>query len=219
MKLNGKITLLILIVVFIFTWIYYSNDSYDSYDNYVDIYPISNNSLGSNDGVYTNFNNYPSDQFPDVDVYHWDHMPVTFTFDNSGTEKSRDCPDFQKERVRNAFQIIDDSTEGIVSFKEEEIYGDIFIWCYGVKGSGGYMSEGDAYNNVNRNIITQGDLSFYTHRNCGTWPDVEIHEILHLFEYGHKDDKWSIMNPIAARCDLGKIDEDIVADLKNIYSS
>lgn len=157
------------------------------------------------------------DYLSTINKLHWYHMPITYYFSTVDTDGSRDCPDFQKERIRKAFNIIKEETDGAVQFQEEDIYGDIFIMCFSTKGSGGYMTEAEAEYINEGNVIVEGNLYFYTHMNCGTWPDVEIHEILHLFGYEHIDDEWSIMTPIAKRCDLGKIDEDIVQDLIETY--
>lgn len=157
------------------------------------------------------------DQFSHVDKLHWWHMPLTYVFLNSNEDDFGDCQEHQVERIRDAFDIVEISTNGILSFKEEEVYGDIFISCHGATGKGVYMTEGTAEYEAMGDVITKATLKFFTHRNCGTWPDVEIHEVLHLFGYEHVDDEWSIMSPVAVRCDLGEIDNEIVQDLIEIY--
>lgn len=160
----------------------------------------------------------PDDEF-NTDKLHWNHMPVSFSFSNENSSDQVKCQDFQKGRARQAFNLIQNSTNNLVSFAEVEGQADIVVRCYGAKaespmymlaGEGGYSSYG--------NIIENGTLNFYTHLNCGTWPDLEMHEILHVFGFQHKDDESSIMNPVAKKCDLGKIDDDILNSLRETYS-
>ena len=154
------------------------------------------------------------------DELHWGKMPITYRFVQEKTDPEViTCPVYQVERVRDAFQIIHDETHNVVSFKEVEIGGDILVRCNGSKADDQlFMRLGDGYYGSSNNLITYGELNFYTHRNCGTWPDIEIHEILHVFGFDHTTNKRSIMYPIASSCDLGKIDEDIVQSLITTYS-
>ena len=137
----------------------------------------------------------------DSDNLHFDHMPITYAFVKDNESQPRPCQSYEQDRVRGAFRILQNSTNNIFCYFRTD------IWFF--FGKGGYTYTG--------NVINQGTLQLFTNRNCGTWPDVEIHELLHVLGFQHKKDEWSIMNPIQVRCDLGKIDDDIVANLTRIY--
>ena len=148
---------------------------------------------------------------------HWDHMP-TYAFNHELNYTQRECFSYEVERVRKAFIILQNSTENKVIFKEVSDAGaDILITCYNAKGDETHLTSGEGGYSNRGDTILHGTLNLYTTRNCGTWPDVEIHEILHIFGYDHKNDVSSIMNPIQAKCDLGKIDDDIIKDLIQTY--
>lgn len=164
------------------------------------------------------------DKFPYLkNKTHWWHMPIVYTFVNSfngkNGEKFTACPSEQILRVKNAFDIIENSTKGVVKFKEDKIYGDILIFCYNqAKPKKEYIKEGEAMPKIIGNVIAGGNVYFYTHLNCGNWPDVEIHEILHLFDYEHINNTQSIMYPYSKVCDLNNIDKEITDDLIETYS-
>ena len=119
--------------------------------------------------------------------------------------------------------MIQNETRGTVNFREinGSLSGaDITVYCNKARALDVFfMKVGDGSYNASGSIIYSGELNFYTHRNCGTWPDLEIHEILHTFGFQHRDDRNSIMYPQQVRCDLGEIDEDIVDKLVEIYGS
>lgn len=157
-----------------------------------------------------------------IEELHFEKIPITYSFAEPNTRDNNiKCPDYQIERIKQAFSIIEDETGGIVSFQEVENNGDITVFCNGAKADTlSLMRTGDSSYNSYGNVITSGELNFYTHYNCGTYPDTEIHEILHALGFNHEENnKDSIMYPIASKCDLGKIDEDIITKLKEIYSN
>lgn len=160
------------------------------------------------------------DQYLHTNKLHFDHMPITYYFSDPLLTNKKDrkkCPNHQIQRLKKAFSEIETRTEALISFKEVEKEGDIAVNCYGVatsdqfhtlSGEGGYKSQ--------ENIIISGELNFYVHRNCGNYPDLELHEILHVFGFNHVDDKNSIMYPEQIKCD-GKVDDLITEELIKIY--
>lgn len=170
-----------------------------------------------NDIIYSSTS---KDEFLNNSEKHWWHMPVTYVFFKGVNEKNfTKCSDNQIERLKMAFEIIKNSTNGSVKFKEEKIYGDIFIFCYNAsKPKEDHIVEGEAKIKIIKNVIAGGEIYFYSHLNCGGWPDTEIHEILHLFGYEHVKNNNSIMNPESKICDLNKIDKEIINDLNKVYS-
>lgn len=201
------ILIFLILLVFYYGARYYGNNK-NSFNNYF------NNSL---EKIIEKYDDVVTSN-PKEDKLHWRNMPVTFNFVEQNLYSNIKCQDHQIKRVKQAFIEIESETRGVVLFKEIASGGDIEIYCYGSTGEGGYMTSGEGGYEAYGNEITRGTLNFYTHRNCGVWPDVEIHEILHVFGYGHINDEWSIMNPIASHCDLGKIDEEIINDLIETYS-
>ena len=56
------------------------------------------------------------DDFSYASELHWDHMPVTFSFAKQNIRESNiNCQDYQIKRVRQAFKIIENETNGISS--------------------------------------------------------------------------------------------------------
>jgi len=198
----------VIVAIIFFSWLYWPFEYYSE-----------------NNSNYSYFKDEVAEQkkqdaFSNILEDHWNHMPITYSFDKFGS--TRDCRDYEIDRIKDAFNIIENSTDGIVNFVEEEVGGDISISCREsdeTPTDGRYQTSADALPTIEGNIITLGTLRFFVHRNCGTWPDLEIHEILHLFAFGHVEDEWSIMDPIASRCDLGKIDDNIISCLKYTYSN
>ena len=160
------------------------------------------------------------DDFPDAIGLHWGHMPLTYGFAVPNESNSNvNCQEHQVNRVIKAFEIVTNETGGAVNFLEGEGDVDIEIYCNKAQAEGpGYMVLGDGGYEAYGNVIFKGTLNFYTHRNCGTWPDMEVHEVLHTLGFEHIDDKKSIMYYEQVRCDAGKIDDEIVDKLIGIYS-
>ena len=203
------LVLILLIVLFIF-WMKFPQES-NNYEK------EQKNILLPNESVYENNSNDNTINFFKL---HWEHMPITYSFTKENVRNSNvKCQDYQIERIRKAFQIIENDTGRAVSFKEVESKGDILVYCNAAKADSQLlMRQGDGYYEYHGDVIDYGELNFYIHKNCGIWPDVEIHEILHVFGFNHTDSKKSIMYPTASVCDLGKIDQDIINDLINRYT-
>ena len=189
------------------------------------IFIFSNNDSSYYPNSYDNNEEQITDEFSNIQELHWMHMPLTYSFAESNRNIGpRDtfnykCPDYQIQRLKDAFNMLQNETNSKILF--EEVYdeeGEIIVYCYKLKADEGYYVEGEGGYISQDNLILNAELDFYDHLNCGTWPDVEIHEILHLFGYGHIENKSSIMTPIASRCDRGYIDEEIIQDLINTYS-
>jgi len=189
------------------------------------IFIFANNNSEYSSNNYENNEEEIADEFSNVQELHWTHMPITYSFSEPNSTigprdtKNYECPPYQIQRLKDAFNILQNETENKISFEEsynEE--GDISIYCYKLKAEGGYYIEGEGGYNYEGDQILNAEINFYEHLNCGNWPDVEIHEILHIFGFNHIENKSSIMTPVASRCDRGYIDEGIIQDLINTYS-
>ena len=194
----------------------------------------SNTEDGNNNSYNTKINYEPVKN--EKYFYYYDSLPITYYFNNKYK-----CEGDRKERVLNALKIIEKETNGTISFIETQDNGDIEINCYGeylgkkiisedgtvrftqstestVAGEGGIESY------VGDFKIQQGFVYLYkrniNYKYCYNYPDVELHELLHAFGFGHIDDSNSIMNEEGSCTNKQDnfIDEDIVECLKLTYS-
>lgn len=157
------------------------------------------------------------DSFSDSEKMHWMHMPLTFNF-------SENCTALLLSRNRRAFQEIENQTKGVVSFEEISGPADISLICHKeVPRNDIYLTSGEEQHWAQGNKIVKAVINFYnvvegrSTLGCVSYPDVEIHEILHTFGFQHKEGYDSIMRPVQGNC-LYKIDSDILAELNEIYS-
>jgi len=153
----------------------------------------------------------------------WENTPVTYSFENE-----QDCGSIESQRIRNAFEIIQENTEGKIKFKEGS-NTDITIVCHRSNQIQTLSDDGSQYITAtatpytDNSKITSGEIHFYNtgdkkiSSNCATFPDVEIHEILHLFGMEHVNERYSIMNVHQLYCPT-KINKEIIDKLLVIYS-
>jgi len=70
-------------------------------------------------------------------------------------------------------------------------------------------------------IITKGIIYLYQDNARKTvecdYPNVELHELMHVFGFDHVDEKSSLMYPILDDCNQ-RLDESIIQELKKLYS-
>ncbi|MEI7719111.1 MAG: matrixin family metalloprotease [archaeon] len=154
----------------------------------------------------------------------WTSFPVSYYF--TGGEV---CGDFELRKIRRAFSIIENETNGKISFIETNYSGDINVICskdfisadkkgYFIAGEGGYTSSG--------NTITSGEVDFKNMKggkvsgSCINFPSVEIHEIMHVFALGHSEDEYSLMYPQTSskQCIASHIDNETIDILNSIYN-
>ncbi|MBD3252519.1 hypothetical protein GF386_02205 [Candidatus Pacearchaeota archaeon] len=67
------------------------------------------------------------DEFYKVRYPHWDHMPITYKVINPEKCDGRDI-----EEVKKAFKILENATEGLITFEETEKIPDFELKCVGV---------------------------------------------------------------------------------------
>jgi len=175
-----------------------------------------------------------NDSFPKTQKLHWSHMPLIYKF--NGTR----CQGDRYDKLIYAFNEFKTETNGSVYFIEGNYSQtpDIIINCIQYSGTTTY--EGDySYETLGEgslsaymgNIIIQGTVNLYsTTASNGYFPFMEIHEILHTFNYSHVNEVSSIMYPYANthsryaydnRDIFGSphIDNDIVKELDEIYGN
>lgn len=148
-------------------------------------------------------------------------LPITYKINLST------CGSLMAERFNNAFKQIAKETEGIVSFQRVEGLANIDIICYlEVSEEGEYFTSAHATVGKIGGKADNAKMTFYNvdpignsrfSGGCVSYPNTEIHEIMHIFGYGHNETVGSIMNPISSGCRVLKIDDYIISDLKRVY--
>lgn len=186
--------------------------------------------LDTPDVKFLSPNEYPS----------FDAMPLTYSLEITGAHDD----EYEKARIRQAFALIEDATDGAVRFKETTENAQIRITSHipAVQGTSYEVrAEGDTYPHVDEyNQIQGADITFYPQYysywdgdemrselswkqiSCDEFPLTEVHEILHVLGFGHTLDSKSIMAPMKnaiQSCTSREIDPSIVSCLKGIYGS
>ena len=139
-----------------------------------------------------------------------------------------DCNSEKKQRMLEAFNEFETEV-GIIKFYETQEDADIKIVCseasrsvedidedFFIAGEGGAK---EVVQTGRYNVITEGVILLYNSSRgvkCD-WPNIELHELLHVFGFDHSLDSNSIMYPILQSCNQ-RLDESIVGDLKKLYS-
>jgi len=157
-----------------------------------------------------------------IEGIYWDHMPITWNFDNKEV-----CGDYQANRIERAFNAIQEETNNIIQFKKVEGNArDITVYCeknLPVSESPGFYITGETKSRVDGNKIVGGDIYFYNtgkytySGGCVSYPNTEIHEILHLFGFKHVDERFHIMNLSPTYCP-SRINSDVIEKLIEVYS-
>lgn len=157
------------------------------------------------------------------------HQNMKFNHNNISYFIYPDCDSKKKQRMRDAFDYITNIV-GDISFQETMSDADIEVICsdtnkdktesdkdYFIAGEGGAR---EIIQTGKYNIITNGTILLYkypeNYKECPT-PNIEIHELIHVFGFDHSNDKMSLMNPYLVSCDQ-KLDESIIKELTRLYS-
>lgn len=149
----------------------------------------------------------------------FNHNRISYDIDSA-------CSLDEIQRVQEAFKGLEDKVDSI-SFYEINGGADIDVSCsqqkekvqkdFFIAGEGGAREiiQTDRFN-----VITNGTVLLYTSpvgfSDC-SWPNVETHEILHVFGFMHSSNKNSIMYPYLEGCNQ-QIDASIIEQLKSLYS-
>lgn len=137
-----------------------------------------------------------------------------------------DCSEEKKNNMIEAFSELQNKV-GVISFSPVSNNPDIEVSCsesikhsiekeYFIAGEGGAK---EIIQTGRYNVITQGIILLYGEKKgvkCD-WPNVELHELLHVFGFAHSSDKNSLMYPYLESCDQ-KLDESIISNIKELYS-
>jgi hypothetical protein len=150
---------------------------------------------------------------------------MKFNHKNISYEIDPLCSEDKKKRVIAAFEYLSNEVDKIVF--NENLNSDIEISCSELKKDieGDYFiaGEGGAREIVDTgryNIINKGVISLYENPHGSIkcdWPNIELHELMHVFGFEHSTDKNSIMYPFMESCDQ-KLDSSIITELNKLYS-
>lgn len=144
-----------------------------------------------------------------------------------------DCPVDKTEMMKNAFNLLSEETI-VINFTSVEdnpdIIPDVEVICspeekynagegtdFFVAGEGGAKEivQTGRYNVINKGVI----LLYGNPQNAiqCTWPNTELHELIHVFGFDHSQDENSLMYPYLSSCDQ-KLDDSIINELIRLYS-
>ena len=145
------------------------------------------------------------DEFPEIKTPHWTHMPITYSIDKKQCES-------QLNNIKKAFNNIQESTNSIVSFQEVQNNGDIEItcsflencyeerterrwfWIITTEAICSHKSGKAQITKLRENKIINAKINLINlkekQNNC---TENILHEILHVFDYSHKQDNSSII--------------------------
>ncbi len=163
---------------------------------------------------------------------HWSHLPISYSIKDCNMESLREyLRDFDYvNHTRLAFDIITNSTSGLVTFNEVSSNGDINIKCY-ISSFGAEIYKTETENSyeigvssltITGNEITHADITLYAPLRCANNPVTQIHEILHGLGIEHTPEKPAykylrdVMYPLLIGCN-SKIGEDTISKLESIY--
>ena len=186
--------------------------------------------------LYYSFMDSILEETPLIEPYH--SIDETYDFILASRESlpilygiSKDCSDFMKGRIRDAFDILGEKTDYILSFAETTSNQDIEISCSPLDFSEDedyyYYTVGESTLGVIGYLTKESVINFYNFESeeevwemggCIKFPDTEIHEILHTFGFDHNDNVNSIMSPSMEGCSINSIDKYIIECLKYTYT-
>jgi hypothetical protein len=150
----------------------------------------------------------------------FNHNNISYTIDYN-------CGEEGQKRMLEAFDSISIKVP-ILQFVEVLDNPDIEVSCsreekeslredFFIAGEGGAR---EIIQTKKYNVITQGVILLYDEnknlKKC-KWPNVEIHELMHVFGFNHSEDESSLMYPYLEDCNQ-VLDFSIVEKLKMLYS-
>jgi len=150
----------------------------------------------------------------------FNHNSISYNIDSA-------CNVEKTNRMIEAFNELENKV-GIISFYSVSQNPDIEVSCseeekhsidedYFIAGEGGAK---EIIQTERYNVITQGVILLYGDPHKASkckWPNIELHELLHVFGFDHSEDENSLMYPYLESCSQ-RLDEGIISDLKHLYS-
>lgn len=214
---KGRVLLVILLIVLLSVFAFLIYTLYQ----YIPGEPQEMNAVLETPKLETRNLSYTVKQFyPNM---KFNHNSISYTIDSQ-------CSQGQSQMMLLAFSELA-SKVGEINFVSLASPGntpDIEVSCSGdakpftekdffIAGEGGAK---EIIKTERYNVITQGIVLLYDTEQTAVqcdWPNLEMHELLHVFGFEHSQDKNSLMYPYLESCDQ-KLDDSIVQDLKELYS-
>ncbi len=150
----------------------------------------------------------------------FNHNQISYHLDNN-------CEEKKKQKMLEAFEELTKKVN-IITFYPTTNNPDIDVTCtkevkepnsekHFVAGEGGAKEIIDT---GKFNVITNGIILLYENKiksvECD-YPNVQLHELMHIFGFDHLTDKNSLMYPFIESCDQ-KLDDSIIEKLNKLYS-
>ncbi|OGJ20737.1 hypothetical protein A3K73_03775 [Candidatus Pacearchaeota archaeon RBG_13_36_9] len=137
------------------------------------------------------------------------------------------CDADKKAAMTEAFRLLHEQVAEI-EFYPSAVEPNIEIMCTkkveGTTGRNFFVAgEGGAEQIIQTkryNVITKGIVLLYGNPHGSlecNWPNVELHELMHVFGFEHSQDENSLMYPYLESCEQ-KLDEAIIKNLKEMYT-
>jgi hypothetical protein len=136
------------------------------------------------------------------------------------------CSQEKKDRMIEALKIVSENVDEIEFYPSSKNV-DINVTCTtNIEGDSSkdffIAGEGGAEQIIQTrryNVITRGMVLLFKNpqnsMSCN-WPNVELHELMHVFGFEHSRDGNSLTYPYLSSCDQ-KLDESIIEALKELY--
>ncbi|MFA5856220.1 MAG: CARDB domain-containing protein [Candidatus Pacearchaeota archaeon] len=197
--------------------------SYLSYRIYLDYPREAENPeiLLSNKSYVRDFENNKVNQF---------YPNMKFNHNNISYKIEEDCDTLKKSRIIESFDILSKEVELINFYPTDLENPDIHVICsernkpkfienkdFFIGGEGGAK---EVIMTGRYNVINEGIILLYGspdgYKKC-KFPNVEFHELLHVFGFDHSNLENSIMYPYLNSCNQA-IDSSIINELKRLYN-
>jgi len=217
-RLNKKAGVLsfILIVVLVclvayFGYLIYSNIPGDPEKGRISFESITNGDVNKDMNLSAVKQFYPNMKF--------NHKQISYSIDAN-------CPVERKRRVLMAFDELSIQVNAL-SFYEISNSPDIEVSCseenkpsinedYFVAGEGGAK---EIIQTGKFNVISEGIILLYDDKkglNCN-YPNIELHELMHVFGFDHSEERGSLMYSYLESCEQ-VLDSSIIEQLEELYS-
>lgn len=151
----------------------------------------------------------------------FNHNKISYNIDEN-------CEEKKKEKILSAFSKLSENVNILIFYPSLD-EPDIDISCaqkleeeinekHFVAGEGGAK---EIIRTGRFNIITKGVILLYDNNKLKTieceYPNVELHELMHVLGFDHVDNKQSLMFPFIDSCDQ-KLDYSLIEKLIQLYS-